>query len=540
MSILGTFAMLFEADTNGLKVGLDEAKSKGEKLSNELKNVERATEGASNKMNDLAALAGKAVGAFLSIAAAKAAITTFSDGANEAKFFSDSVGQNMQDLQAWSAAVVNAGGTADGFKGTVKGLTEELGKVDRMKATQFSTDLLTNTGVKALDEAGKAKSAMQIMRELAESKSIKGQSAAQQNAVLKTVGITDEGSIALIRKGTAAIDEIVNKQKVLGVYTEADAEKARAFKMSMQDLSRTTESLSAVFMRVALPPLKLFNMLLTAGADYLKKHEWAANTAGVVVTTVLVAAMGLATVAMIGFGKSAVVAGWQATVAMAPLIVPLLAIVAAIMGIGAALYIINEDYEKFLAGSKDAEWPWEDILNAIAKVDVALKATIRAFGQMCAAIVDFFINSLKGVANGVMWLLDKMNLFGGKKPEYFTYEMNVLNQTIENQKIHYDLDESTKLKKPRTSQQSEQDILNSQVKTAQAQLSLTNTPLSALTNNTVSNIGGNTSKNVQLSISNIEIKTNAQDSKALTQDIYKNLDDQMKNALHGFSAGIAG
>ncbi|MDE7169415.1 MAG: phage tail tape measure protein [Mucispirillum sp.] len=200
---------------------------------------------------------------------------------------SDSLGVSAGEIDAWGAAVENAGGSAEGLQGTLTSLNSKMLEFSNT-GTSSAAPALAQLGISARNASGGVKSSMDILKELS--------SAADRidpkrfQALAGSLGI-DEGTILLLKQGSKNLDEVLERQRRLGVYTKEDTEIAAKMKAAFNDLMRVFRSISAVIMRLLLPPLTWLTNKLTDLVLFVKEHEVFIKGVIVGIATVLTAVL---------------------------------------------------------------------------------------------------------------------------------------------------------------------------------------------------------------------------------------------------------
>lgn len=261
------FFILSQLNVN-LEKGMKEAEEGCNKLVKKLDEVEKK---AGNTGKVLAELAKRAVDFLRPLVgpdAVKGMVLDFSANADAAGKLALSLNMDVEALQAWQGAAVRAGGDADAFAGSVRNLNGKLDEVGN--GSGEAADVFRSLGVSAKDNAGQIKSIDTILLELAGK--FAGLSREQAVSFGEKLGL-DEGTINLLQKGSDGVDNLLARQKELGLYTQQDAEGAREFNNTLEDLKQVFNSVSAVIARLLLPMLKDFTKWITSFAVNIRENE---------------------------------------------------------------------------------------------------------------------------------------------------------------------------------------------------------------------------------------------------------------------------
>lgn len=501
MSLFGTFAILFEADTTPLDKGLDDVKKSAKGVEENLGGIEKTTQAAGSKMLDLAKGFGAVAASFISIAAARAAINTFVDGAGAVGQFSNALGLNVEEVGAWGAAVQANGGSADSFNGTLKGLTEQLFQVKRFGWSEFAQDL-SFLGIKAKDSTGNLKTATDLLPEIAAK--MQNMSAMRAAEVGKKLGL-DDGTIQLMRKGEAGVRALVEAQKELGVYTEDDAKKAREYSEATHNMGRAWDGFTAILARAVIPVLNALSRGMTSATKFMREHETMTKILGGVITGVFVVAMYSAATAAWALSAPLIAAAASAALLAAPFIAA-----------GAAAVLLLDDFLAFRRGAESVIGDvvkWVDKLMSTEQTGVfrrGLQDTIKTLIVMKDVFMSIF-----DIASKVFEFIGKLAsvpMLGFEKA--FSAKVTGTNMRPEANK---------------------QDTY-AMVDAAQKQLSYTNTPLAAMSSQSILN---SQQKNNRVEIGKIDIHTQATDADGIAKHLGSSLSDQMRNAMSDFGSGVA-
>ena len=348
MTILDTFYMVFKSlGASGTKADLDKINESTTKLDNSLKKTSASTELATNYFNNMArSLVGVAAGAFSLVSI----LSAFSKTTNEViglSVLSDQLNVNISDLDAWGQAVQRNGGTVEGFQNSIASLAQHFGS--------------------------SAQVAFKLLPQLADVFHRLGSTRAQQYG--KLLGL-DQGTILLLQQGRREVEDLIRRQKELGVVTQKDKEISDEFSVSVSDTGNAFRYLFIVLERDLLPVLTKVLNYVRPIFTYLTEHK------------------DLVIGALIGIAAAA-----------APLVVGFILANAAIIGttlaISALIALVAlayEDFKVFKAGGDSllgdwiARWPvlgdivngvlshWSLLLDAIGAQIVAVVKGLKLIG----------------------------------------------------------------------------------------------------------------------------------------------------------------
>lgn len=195
MALFESLYILFKGDTTQLKSGLKDAKLQTDSLNRSLIATDTFTEKAGLGLSKLL----KGTVGIIALAAAFRSVIDYSKNLYQA---SEALGVNIEALAAWNQAAIQAGGTAEGFQQSIKKFAETF----NISATQ------------ALERFP------QLADELAKLDKT------QAFKVGRELGLDDK-TIQLLQKGRKEVEEMIKRQKELGVVTAADAKIIHDFSL---------------------------------------------------------------------------------------------------------------------------------------------------------------------------------------------------------------------------------------------------------------------------------------------------------------------
>lgn len=246
------------------------------------------------------------------------------------------IGASAEDLQAFGEAAKRAGGSVEGFISSFESLNGQIQRMQAMGGNGRLTPILKQLGISAT-ENGKAKDTFQILRELAGASERLGK---QKFAGLARFLGLDQGTIMLLQQGRIALDEVIKRQKELGVYTKQDFEITAKFNDAVSDLQQSFKQLAAPILRVITPALTTLAGWLTKIVQTFREHQ------GFIVAGLTVIAATMSGVLL------------KAATALGAALMPLLGPIAAIAGLGA----IFDEIATYAEGGETAfQGLWEAI-----------------------------------------------------------------------------------------------------------------------------------------------------------------------------------
>ena len=256
MTVLDTLFLALGIDTKGIDVGMVQAQRK----------IDAAAKGLANSLMSPFNTALGAVAGWLSLGAVTRQYLQQADAIGK---MADSIGADMEELQAWGEAADRAGGSTQGFYSSVQALNRGLQQA-ASGAKGPATQALQELGIKAKDTSGKARDTFDVLRDLAGA--MEGMDKQKAMALGQRMGI-DRGTIMLLQSGRAAVDDLVARQKEFVVYTKEDAEIAGKANDAIADLGQTLKAAAAIVMRAIVPAITWVTKNLTALVQDFRKHK---------------------------------------------------------------------------------------------------------------------------------------------------------------------------------------------------------------------------------------------------------------------------
>jgi len=366
MSVFETLYLLYKADTTDLKRGSEEVNQSTKKFDGSLKEVNKTLDHMGQKFGRLATQFGSMIAAFASIHAILSGIrSTISYDFNIGQQ-SRITGIRPEDLDAWSNAITQAGGTAEGFQGSIKSLAEH-----------FHTT---------------AAVAMQALPQLADVFSKISRYAAFNYG--RAIGL-DEPTILLLQQGRREVEALLKRQIELGVVTKQDADAIYKFK---QETGNLTHSLRTLFNAVIVPLIPSLNELFVSienGFLFLASHR------------------DLVIGALIGIG----VAAFGAAIGFGLITGEAVILSTAIAVLIAAFALLWEDVQVFLNGGKSGIGllidKWNSFIDSIglSKLEITKnKDTWIEWAKAVKGAIKDVFNEIYNLANPlhlITGLLDK-------------------------------------------------------------------------------------------------------------------------------------
>ena len=341
MSLLTAFAIMFETDAEKAKRevdGLNDSLSNTDGVANDAADsfdgLGVSVDDSANSMVNLSDGLGVAAAGLIAITGLFAGVISNAAATDELGKFAEVTGQSIEKIGAWEQAVVRSGGTVSGFRGTLESLTGQLTDIELTGGGE-AAEVFARLGINATDAGGKMKSAFDVLPELADS--FQSLSKTDSVAFGQKLGL-DQGTILLLQQGRVAVDELVNKQKSLGVTTKEDAKAAADFNDSLAD---SKQAFSSIFISASTTILPVLTTMLDgfqALVGWVKENK-------TFVTGFFIAVAG--TIAAV-YLPAMISAATATLVALAPLLL----IGAGVASVGVAFALLYEDVVAYLGGQE--------------------------------------------------------------------------------------------------------------------------------------------------------------------------------------------
>jgi hypothetical protein len=377
-SILETFYFLFDADASKLKKGVEEAEKKTEGLEDKLQDTDAAATRVGGSMLKLATSVGAAIGGFVAFASIKATIHETAMAIDDLADASAALDLRVEDLHAWSLAATMADGSQQGFVASLNTINVGLNAV-ATKGTGLMLPFLKELGLSMADVKRYSKDPLGAM--LAMSDAFSKLSKAEAAGLGSKIGL-DQGTINLLAQGRRGVEELIAKQKEMGVITTAQAEAAGKYDEQLKKNAASYDAIKRELVIGVLPSVTWFLETLRKGIAWLAENK---N----VVVGFFGAAATVLTVAYLPVAIEAAAATWA-------IVAPFIAVGLAVAAFAAVLSLAVDDLWNYLEGNDSVlgelskRWPlFGSILrNTVDGIGVALVSLLEGTRAFAAFFVD--------------------------------------------------------------------------------------------------------------------------------------------------------
>jgi len=269
MSILDTFFILFDSDASKLNKGLDETDRRAKKTTQEIKSLDDAAYKMGQSFGNSLKQLGGALLAGLTLRAMSAALMEATDKADSLGEATGRLGLEIEAVSAWGDIIKKNGGSVEGFIGSIDGLNNVLSMMEvtgKSRAAPFLKEL----GIDLDNVAYKGKGAMELLLPIAEA--MEGMDKQKSSAIGRKLGL-DPATIYTLQSGRKAVEELIAKEKELGVITKQQAEIAGKFNDQIDDMHHAFRSLWLTVGQSVLPVLTWLAEKFQNVALFMRKHS---------------------------------------------------------------------------------------------------------------------------------------------------------------------------------------------------------------------------------------------------------------------------
>lgn len=486
MTILDSFFILFESDASGLDKGLSESEKKAKDLGKKLGDTDAlAGKLGTSIMGALAGLGAAALAA-ASFSTMVAAIGEATEAADHLDETAERLGLTTETLSVWGDAVKMAGGSVDGLAGSLDAFNKQLAQVEvtgKSRAAPFLKEL----GIDLDDVTNKGKGAIDFFPQLADA--FEKLAAPQAIALGARLGL-DQATIMTLRQGRTAVDELVAKQKELGVVTAQQGKIAAEFNDELDNTRHAFRSVWLGIMENVLPPLTWMLQKFQDVAAFIRRHS------DFVVGLIMAIGAAITYFALPPLLSMAA----AAIVAFAPFILG----AALVAALAAAFALLYDDVMNFVAGNDSLIG---QILEKYPQIGEVVRGIADAFGDLWDAA--------KTVGNFLAEMWDNP---GAMFDAFVT-------KVIDGIKVLASLVPGL-------------SGIFGAVSAGQTQLEVaSSSPLAAVTSNSLTN-SRTSSRTSSVQIGEVKVQTQAADAAGIAKSIGGAMSSQMRQAVANFDDGV--
>ena len=269
MSVLETFYFAFKSDAKDVIKGTKDASKSANALEGNLLDTKKAADALSKSFLSSVQSASRNISGLLTIGALTARTLREAAQAEDLGRFAERLNQNVEEVATWGKLVGQTGGTAEGFRGTLEGLTNTLTNF-AITGGGAAAETFARLGIHAFEANGQLKTATQLLPEIADA--FQDISAEESANLGRRLGL-DNATILLLQRGRDEIDNMIERQQRLGIVTEADTELVTAFNMAWRDTRTSFDSLVRTIGFSFLPALTDSQEILQELIIFLRENE---------------------------------------------------------------------------------------------------------------------------------------------------------------------------------------------------------------------------------------------------------------------------
>ena len=273
---------------------------------------------------------------------------------------SRNIGMSRNQLQAWGGMAEMAGGSAEGMKGSLAGLSMGITRLTTMGDTSM-VQFFNAFGVALLNADGKARDLDSIMLDLSDRFS-----KMQAYNLAKSMGL-DDGTINTLMLGRAEMEKMLEMQRNLYRSGEKEIAVSRELTRSRAYLNQQWDALKNMIADALAPHLLRLVKLVSSFADYLMRNE---NTMKHVFEGVAFV-LGVVLIPVL----------WSAVTALYAFIAPFALAAAAVAALGAAFVLLYDDYKTWAEGGKSL-FDWGAFTGYIRTSKVSVDSLNSAFAYV--------------------------------------------------------------------------------------------------------------------------------------------------------------
>jgi len=481
MSLLTTFGILFDVQSKKAKKDIDDVEKS-------LDNTEKQANDTAGSVDDLSTSVDDSSKSFVGLsdrlvttAAALTVITGLFAGlvaqaasTDEIGKFSETLGLSIEDVGAWGEAVKRSGGSVSGFRSTLAGLNDQLTNIRINGGGQIS-ETLARLGINVV-----GKNAVEVLKDVSDAFKNLNLSKSESAAYGKMIGL-DQGTILLLQQGRVAVEDLVNRQKALGVANKEDAKAAADFNDALADTQQASMHLFTTVGTTILPMITSMIRGFESVSSWISEHQS-------LVTGFFIGVAGAITYMYL----PAIISAGAATLAtMSPFII----IGGAIAAVGVAFAVLYEDVVAYLGGqgsfigdlAKKYTWFGDIVEGVVDGIKLGFNSLTEIFDRVMSSIPDI-ANSLK-------------NSLGSVK-DFFGFGDDELRANMD--------------------------------KSVSITGEITNNPLNGQTSASIINSQQSSSRVNNVNVGGTTINTQSTDAEGIASAVGSNLNNQVTNAISQF------
>lgn len=374
MALLDTFYLMFKTNADEAKRGMADAEGAAGQFDDKIGRTDEHVHEAGARIVETFGEVGLAIAAAFSVERIREFLTEIIEVNGRLQDTSERIGVAVEDLAALQQGAKYFGGSADGVVSSLDFMNKGLADL-AVKGTSRLKPFFDELKVEPLTAAGKVKPLLQVYGELADK--MHEMTAQERSGIAERFGI-DQGLLLMMAEGRRGFDDLIARQKELGVVSTADAEIADKFGKKMSDVGVVLRHVATGFLSPLLPALtSVFDTLINF-VTFLQNHTglvegFFVGVGGVIAAVYLPAVIrAIVTTAL-----------WLAEILLVP------ALIAAAF---AAFAFAYDDVKQFLAGNNS-------VIGELSKKWPIVGQVVRAMAKDAAAAWEWLVGYFKGGVN---------------------------------------------------------------------------------------------------------------------------------------------
>lgn len=373
MAILDTFYTLFKTNSEEIRKGYQDAEKDTNKFLDSVKHADDGVHIAGQKIIETFGEIGAATAAAFAFEHVKQFIESTIELNAHLHETSERIGVDVENLAALQSAATRFGGSAEGVTGTLDFLNRGLADI-AVKGTSRLKPFFDELKINVFDSHHRVKGLMEIVSELAHA--MEGKTA-QEKAGLGERFAFDPGLLLAMADGRRGLEDIIKRQKELGLTTKEDAEAADIFEKKMADLRVQLGHVGNQIVGGLLPILGKVVDTVMGFVGFLEKHKslvegFFIGIGGVIAT----------------FYTPQII---KAAIATAVLLAKVLLIPALIAAAFAVFAFIYDDIKNFLEGNKS-------VIGELSKRWPIIGEVVHGVANAVVTAWDWMVDTVKGGA----------------------------------------------------------------------------------------------------------------------------------------------
>ncbi|SCC09463.1 MULTISPECIES: phage tail tip lysozyme [Snodgrassella] len=375
----------------------EKASKKSEKANDELAKKQHNAIEQTAKFGEAIAKVTKELTGFFAIIIGSTGLFKLANDAARANMevskLSGQLGMNTRSITDWRNAAGAFGGSAEGMTASLTGIKQAMNGLV-MFGDASMLPYFNALGVNVVDNAGKVRQLDDVMLDLADA--FQKMPRDQAYTIGKKMGF-DDGTINALVSGRKELQEILDIQKQM-YHSDAKA-IARSKELTKQQaiLNAHWQSMKQMIGDALTPILISLIKVVNGFFEFLQKHEKVVTAvfkvAAVVIGMLLIPTLLSAGRALLGF-----IAPFTPLIRVFGLLGAAISpVTLAITALGAAFVLLYDDYKTWSEGGKSL-FDWSSFVAGIKDSKMSVDTLRTAFSNLCSAISNNFMPTLKGYA----------------------------------------------------------------------------------------------------------------------------------------------